>query len=274
MSAPTAECDVRAQSLADGAAGIALLQIELLHHGFGSPENVHALMSAAAHGSVAAADDAGLYYGLPALAFALHAAERVLPGRYSKTLAAVDASVTRLVHRRVDLATARIRRGDAADLAEFDLIYGLTGIGAHLLRNRSGDDALERVLTYLVCLTARPAAYTIGGRIVARRTQPRRQRPPRTSLQRGQAHVGGDPVQPGPYGRAVRSYRSRAFHARSIVSCTRSWRRGTSPASGSSTPPVTPVGSNSTCPSWRAPTPCSTRRVSMGEGRLAVGPRL
>ncbi|MGR5646094.1 lanthionine synthetase LanC family protein, partial [Escherichia coli] len=43
-------------------------------------------------------------------------------------------------------------------MAEFDLIYGLTGIGAHLLRCNPGDDALGRILSYLVLL-AEPLRY-------------------------------------------------------------------------------------------------------------------
>jgi hypothetical protein len=61
-----------------------------------------------------------------------------------------------------------------------------------------------------------------------------------TALQRGQARVGRDPVQPGPRRRAVLSHRSRAFHARSIVSCISPRPHGPSPASGSSTPPAHP----------------------------------
>src|SRR4051794_9091832 len=38
--------------------------------------------------------------------------------------------------------------------------------------------------------------------IIARRAEPGRQRPPRTSLQRGKARVGRDPIQPGPHRRA------------------------------------------------------------------------
>jgi hypothetical protein len=37
--------------------------------------------------------------------------------------------------------------------AEFDVISGLTGIGAHLLRHRPGEDALARILTYLTRLS-------------------------------------------------------------------------------------------------------------------------
>ncbi|HEX8344408.1 MAG TPA: lanthionine synthetase C family protein, partial [Actinoplanes sp.] len=52
-----------------------------------------------------------------------------------------------------DAANARIDRGDRAAFAEYDLLHGLTGIGAHLLHHHPGSDALGRVLTYLVRLT-------------------------------------------------------------------------------------------------------------------------
>ncbi|MCW3815783.1 hypothetical protein ONA91_15125 [Micromonospora sp. DR5-3] len=35
-------------------------------------------------------------------------------------------------------------------MAEYDIISGLTGIGAHLLRHAPDDEALGRILAYLV----------------------------------------------------------------------------------------------------------------------------
>jgi hypothetical protein len=61
--------------------------------------------------------------------------------------------VTDLAHRRVRTAHARIDRGTAPPFAEYDLLHGLTGIGAYLLRSDPGSNALEAVLTYLVRLT-------------------------------------------------------------------------------------------------------------------------
>ncbi len=46
---------------------------------------------------------------------------------------------------------------ELADFAEYDVFYGLTGIGAYLLRVSPEGGALERVLRYLVALT-RPLA--------------------------------------------------------------------------------------------------------------------
>ena len=100
-----------------------------------------------------AADDAGLFFGAPALAFVLHAAGADGIARYGPALAGIDAHVSALTHRRVEDAHARIDRRDLAAFAEYDLLRGLTGIGAHLLRHAPGNDALGRVLTYLVRLT-------------------------------------------------------------------------------------------------------------------------
>lgn len=68
-------------------------------------------------------------------------------------MAALDPHVTALAHRRVDGGHARITRGELPAFAEYDLLHGLTGIGAHLLQHAPGSDALGRILAYLVALT-------------------------------------------------------------------------------------------------------------------------
>jgi len=141
----------RAQSLTRGAAGIALLHIERAHAGVGSWGTAHTWVRAAADAGISAADEAGLHFGAPALSFVLHAAGT---GRYGPALVGVDAHVSALTHRRVDLAQARIDRGELPGFAEYDLLRGVTGIGAHLLDHAPGGDALGRVLDYLVRLTA------------------------------------------------------------------------------------------------------------------------
>jgi hypothetical protein len=62
--------------------------------------------------------------------------------------------VAALAYRRVDAALARIERRELPTFAEYDLLHGLTGIGAHLLHHTPGSDALGRILDYLVRLTA------------------------------------------------------------------------------------------------------------------------
>jgi class I lanthipeptide synthase len=143
----------RHQSLATGAVGVALLPIERAHAGIGGWDVAHSWLKAAASADVTAANDACLYNGAPALAFVLHTASTDGSGRYARALDVLDRSISTLTHRRVDQAVARIVRGDLPALAEYDLIYGLSGIGAHLLRRSPGSAACERVLSYLVRLT-------------------------------------------------------------------------------------------------------------------------
>ncbi len=142
-----------AQSLFTGAAGIALLHIERAYAGLASRQTAHAWITAAASTEISAAADSGLHFGATALSFTLHAAQADGTPRYGTALATLDRSVAALTHRRVDAAEARIDRGDLPAFAEYDLLHGLTGIGAHLLRNTPGSDALGRILRYLVRLT-------------------------------------------------------------------------------------------------------------------------
>jgi hypothetical protein len=141
-----------AQSLASGAAGIALLHIERAHAGLGPWRRAHAWISNAAAGQISAADIVGLYLGAPAIAFMLHAAQGPV-ARYADALSVLNAHVCQIAHRRVEVAMNRIVRGEPCVFAEYDIFSGLTGIGAYLLRADPGGRALERVLSYLVALT-------------------------------------------------------------------------------------------------------------------------
>ncbi|MEV6209542.1 lanthionine synthetase C family protein [Kitasatospora sp. NPDC051914] len=138
------------QSLAKGAAGIALLHIERARTGIADWDTAHHWLTDAATGNVNAGDGTGLFYGATSLAFALEAAG---PGRYERPRAHLLAHTEALAHRRLDRAEVRLRRRELPGLEEFDLIYGLTGIGAHLLRAAPGSDALGRTLAHLVRLT-------------------------------------------------------------------------------------------------------------------------
>ncbi|MGH3763107.1 lanthionine synthetase C family protein [Actinophytocola sp.] len=170
LTTPTHDTDDktgREQSLAEGAAGVALLHIERALAGVGPWSTAHAWVSTATARGISAADDTALYLGAPAISFILHAAEADQVHRYERALSTVDSHVAALVHRRVDAATARARRGEASTFAEYDLFAGLTGIGRLLLRHAPGTDALGRILEYLVCLT-RPRADHLPGWWVSR----------------------------------------------------------------------------------------------------------
>jgi len=141
-----------AQSLADGAAGAALLHIERARTGKGTWQEAHTWVKEATSGEVLGSTDAGLFLGAPALAFVLHTAAAPAE-RYQAPRRILDRYVRDIAHQRAAAGLARIGRADAAPFHEYDLLYGLTGIGALLLRTQPGSDALEHVLTYLVALT-------------------------------------------------------------------------------------------------------------------------
>lgn len=140
------------QSLAAGAIGVALVHIERALTGAGTWPTAHAWVKAAASPDVSAASTAGLYFGVPAIAFVLHAAGADGIGRYARALSRLDAHLAGLAHRRVDEALARLACGEHPAFAEYDLFCGLTGIGAHMLRHTPGEAALGRILSYLVRL--------------------------------------------------------------------------------------------------------------------------
>ncbi|ACZ00170.1 MULTISPECIES: lanthionine synthetase C family protein [Thermomonospora] len=146
------------QSLADGTAGLALLRIERALSGQAPWTEAHALIRRVAAGPIDGGDHAGLYYGAPAVAFLLHAADTDGRGRYEQALTTLDRHVARLARRRINTARTRINAGEHAQFSEYDLFYGLVGIGALLLSRQPGSDVFGDVLRYLVRLT-RPARH-------------------------------------------------------------------------------------------------------------------
>lgn len=141
-----------AQSLSRGTIGAALLDIERAHNGTGPWEAAHARLTAAAYGAVIASDDASLFIGAPAVAFALHTAAAG-SDQYAGALGVLDTSITALTRRRLAAAHVRIDRRELPRLGEFDLLYGLTGLGAYLLSRNPRAGIVHEVLTYLVRLT-------------------------------------------------------------------------------------------------------------------------
>ncbi|MGH3854056.1 MAG: lanthionine synthetase C family protein [Pseudonocardiaceae bacterium] len=151
----------RPQSLAGGAAGIALLHIERARAGHGAWATAHAWLSAATRGDLSAGPNAGLFFGAPTLAFVTYAAADQ-SGKLTRALATLDPSTTALTRRRLEAAHARIDRRDRPALAEFDLIRGLTGLGAHHLHHDPHHDIAAAVLSYLVRLTEPLPGHTDG----------------------------------------------------------------------------------------------------------------
>lgn len=157
LADPEAACPVgtgrrRPQSLAGGAAGIALLHIERARTGHGDPATARAWLSAATRDDLSVGPNANLFYGAPTVAFVVHTATDTT-GTCARALDALDRATITLTHQRLDDAHTRIDRGDRPPLAEFDLIRGLAGLGAYHLHRHPEHDVTRAVLTYIVRLT-------------------------------------------------------------------------------------------------------------------------
>ena len=152
MSSTIAGTDAARQSLAAGPVGVALLHLERATAGTGTWIDAHHHIRAAATGATDAGQHTGLYYGAPAIAFLLHCAAQA-DDRYRTAASNLDQPIEQLTRKRLTAATARIQHGGAATLGEYDLFYGLTGIGALLLRRMPGSDTFTDLLRYLIQLT-------------------------------------------------------------------------------------------------------------------------
>jgi lantibiotic biosynthesis protein len=140
------------QSLAGGAVGIALLHAERARTGHGDPRTAHTWLSAACTDEVSTADDASLFFGAPAVAFATAAvADR--PDRYRRALSTLDAATTKLTARRLTAAADRLEHGAVVAMAEFDTVRGLAGLGTYYLLRHPDSAITTDVLRYLVRLT-------------------------------------------------------------------------------------------------------------------------
>jgi hypothetical protein len=142
----------RPQSLAGGAAGIALLHIERARTGHADWATARTWLATAARDDLSIGTNANLFFGAPTLTVVTHAAADE-PGKYRTALAGLDQAVIHLTQQRIDAAHARISRRCRPNLDEFDVIRGLAGLGRiHLLRHPDHDITRE-VLVYLVRLT-------------------------------------------------------------------------------------------------------------------------
>ncbi|MER5493989.1 lanthionine synthetase C family protein [Streptomyces sp. NPDC002490] len=140
------------QSLAGGAAGIALLHVVRARTGHGDWNAARIWLSRAASDDLTAAPNAGLYLGAPALAFVLHTAAGST-GRYRNALERLDDATISITRRRLAEAHARIDRGERPVMKEFDLIRGLTGFAAYHLARHPDHEITADVLAYLARLT-------------------------------------------------------------------------------------------------------------------------
>ncbi|WP_237536264.1 lanthionine synthetase C family protein [Streptomyces sp. SID3343] len=127
------------QDLSEGALGVALLHLER-----GDLGCARSSLAQGVTGGVSAGGNASLFHGAPALEFVLGCA-----GRADRD---VRDAVDCVVATRLAAAHRRQACGSLPDLSEFDLIRGLSGLGA-LLLTREGASLLLEVLTYLVSLS-------------------------------------------------------------------------------------------------------------------------
>ncbi|MBO4140197.1 lanthionine synthetase C family protein [Micromonospora tulbaghiae] len=141
------------QSLALGVPGIALLHVELAAVGLRPWQRAHRWLAAVTSGPVTTGPDSHPFHGAPALAHVLACAAAHQPGAYARALDGLDTAVATDARRRVTAAHARIDAGRLPALAEFDVIRGLTGIGAYLLHRAPNGPEMRAVLQYLVRLT-------------------------------------------------------------------------------------------------------------------------
>jgi lantibiotic biosynthesis protein len=127
-----------------------LLHIERAAEGLTGWQTAHDWLARATVDGLSTGPNAGLFYGAPALAFALHAAPQ--PG-YAPARRVLDEGVSVIIQDRLAAAGRRLARGERPALAEFDLISGLTGLGAHLYRHCPDHGLMRQILRYLVRLT-------------------------------------------------------------------------------------------------------------------------
>ncbi|WP_172387341.1 lanthionine synthetase C family protein [Streptomyces sp. MNP-20] len=98
-------------------------------------------------------DTASLFRGAPAVAYALHTADH---RAYRPALARLDDEIATLVKTRLGSAHRRMDTGQRPRMREYDLISGLTGLGAYLLLRDTRPDLLHEVLRYLIRLLQQP----------------------------------------------------------------------------------------------------------------------
>jgi hypothetical protein len=130
----------RTQDLSEGSLGMALLGIER-----GDLPTARRHLAQAVAQGVSTGGNASLFHGAPALEFVLT--------RAAGTGDDVRAAVDRVVDARLAAARRRQRAGGLPHLAEWDLVRGITGLAALLLKRGTNSARLTDVLTHLVSLS-------------------------------------------------------------------------------------------------------------------------
>lgn len=129
------------QSLADGAAGTALRDLEV------DTGRREALTAMTVDPVLAHPAQTTLFDGAPAVAFVLNTAGHL------SLVNTLDGHVDAITRSRLEAAHRRMDNGTLPRKGEFDLIAGLTGFGVYQLRRHGDSRLLRDTLTYLVRLT-------------------------------------------------------------------------------------------------------------------------
>ena len=140
--------------VAQGDAGLALFfgYVDQCFPGEGWDAVAHRYLTAAARGAERGILPLGIFGGLSGLAFAASRLSRA-GTRYQRLGATLDAA---LAPQAAAAAAGLSRQGGGVPVATFDVIAGLSGVGAYLLERRElpgPAPALERVVKSLVELT-------------------------------------------------------------------------------------------------------------------------
>jgi hypothetical protein len=151
----------RRQSLSKGAAGVAILHGARAQANHGSLHLAHAWLGRATEGGIAGGSGTGLWFGAPAVAFAMAAAA---PGHYREASRALKPVIDGTTRQRLRAARDRLDAGARPATEEFDLVRGLTGLGAFHLYCDLDPGLLRQVLMYLVRLTEPVPACDAAGR--------------------------------------------------------------------------------------------------------------
>lgn len=138
------------QSLARGALGIALLHIERAATGDGSWQRARDWLTAATREPVTTSTDSHLFHGAPALSYVLSRAAGQAGSQ--RTLMLLKQAVSRQAEDRLGRARERLDHGLLPEMADFDLIRGLTGFGAWFLHHDPASSTLRGILLYLMRL--------------------------------------------------------------------------------------------------------------------------
>lgn len=151
------------QSLSRGAAGVALLHAVRAADAHDSWDTVDSWMRRATADGLSATPGCGLWFGAPAVAFAVQAGA---PRRYPRAAEVLRDTVERVAAARVARAADRIAAARRPARSEYDLVRGLAGLGAYLLLLDPDRPVLHAVLRHVVRLTEPLPAHDVGGRAV------------------------------------------------------------------------------------------------------------